>query len=74
MLRRGLQGADLALREALRTLAIAQEAGGQTANLLVPLYLVIAAGAWCDSIDARRISASAWSTSKGFGRYSNAPP
>ena len=23
---------------------------------------------------ARRISASAWSTSKGFGRYSNAPP
>jgi hypothetical protein len=23
---------------------------------------------------ARRISASAWSTSNGFGRYSNAPP
>ena len=26
------------------------------------------------SVVARRISASAWSTSNGFGRYSNAPP
>jgi hypothetical protein len=26
------------------------------------------------SVAARRISASAWSTSNGFGRYSNAPP
>ena len=33
-----------------------------------------AAGECRDSVAARRISASAWSTSNGFGRYSNAPP
>jgi hypothetical protein len=30
---------------------------------------------WCiDSSIARRISSTAWSTSKGLGRYSKAPP